>query len=218
MLGVSSTLCWVSWFVYFYIWAMIVMPFAGRLIDRKPLLWTAVLMAAGYVGMAAVHTFVPDFSANDWTQALFDCLLNTPLMLLGYLFARKGWYEKIQVPNHWSVAVGAIVLAALVLIARAYIHHEYISVLMELVYAPVMIGCILVVFTICKNKYLNKILSELGDKSVYMWFFHALFFTAATRPTYARFVLFSDNLWIIALWTIVLSYVCSAIIKKVVEW
>lgn len=47
---------------------------------------------------------------------------------------------------------------------------------------------------------------------------HALFFTAATRPVFAKFVLISDNLWIIALWTIVLCYICSAVIKKIVEY
>lgn len=216
MLGVSSTLCWVSWFVYFYIWAMIVMPFAGRLIDRKPVVWAVILMGISYAGMLALHHFT-DFSANDWTQALFDCLLNTPLMLLGYLFARKKWYERIPVPSHWLTPVMAVTGAAVVLIVRANV-HGVLAIPMELIYSPVMILCILVLFTSVRLPICTKVFTELGDKSVYMWFFHALFFTAATRPVFARFVLISDNLWIIALWTIVLSYICSAVIKKIVEY
>lgn len=60
-------------------------------------------------------------------------------------------------------------------------------------------------------------MSELGDKSVYMWFVHALFFTAATRPVYHKFVMISDNLWIVAIWTILLSYIVSYVLKKIVE-
>lgn len=216
MLGISSTLCWVSWFVYFFIWAMIVMPFAGRLIDRKPIIWTIILMGVSYAGMLAVHQFV-DYSASDWTQALFDCLLNTPLMLLGYLFARKKWYEKIPVPSHWLTPVFAIACAAVVLIVKANVHGA-LALPIELIYSPVMILSILVLFTSVKLPICTKIFTELGDKSVYMWFFHALFFTAATRPIFAKFVLISDNLWIIALWTIVLSYICSAAIKKTINY
>ena len=87
----------------------------------------------------------------------------------------------------------------------------------DIIYAPVIILCILVVFSQFKLKYLSKVMSELGDKSVYMWFVHALFFTAATRPVYHQFVMISNNLWIVAVWTIVFSYLASLLIKKVVE-
>lgn len=216
MLGISSTLCWVSWFVNFYIWAMIVMPFASRLIDKKPIVCTIILMGVSYAGLLAVRHFV-DFASTDWTQALFDCLLNTPLMLLGYLFARKKWYERIPVPSHWLTPVLAIAGAAVVLIVKANVHGA-LAIPMGLIYSPVMILSILVLFTSVKLPICTKIFTELVDKSVYMWFFHALFFTAATRPVFAKFVLISDNLWIIALWTIVFSYICSAVIKKIVEY
>lgn len=217
MFGISSTLCWVSWFVYFYIWAMVIMPFAGRLIDRKPYFWTILLMIAAFTGMAAFHELYPGFSDNNYSQALFDCLLNSPLMFLGYFFGRKGLFETIRIPRHWSVAVASVVLSSVVLIAKANIGGK-MAIVMELAYAPLMILGILSFFSVCKCIWLEKIMIELGDKSVYMWFFHALFFTAATRPIYGRFVLVSDNLWIIALWTIMLSYVCSRIIKKVIEY
>ena len=88
----------------------------------------------------------------------------------------------------------------------------------DIIYAPIIILCLLVVYSQFKLKYLSKVMSELGDKSVYMWFVHALFFTAATRPTYHKFVMISNNLWIVALWTILLSYLISIVIKKVVDF
>ena len=215
MLGVSSSLCWVSWFVYFYIWAMIVMPFLGRVIDKKPIQWTPILMMLAYVSMVVVHKYVLASYFNDWTQALFDCLLNTPLMLLGYASAKMKVYEKIKISTKWTTVIAAIIVAAMVLIAKAYIKGP-IALFAGLIYAPTIILCILVVFTAKPMTIVSKVMWELGDKSVYMWFFHALFFTASTRPTYQCFVLISDNLWIIAVWTIFLSYICSSIIKKIV--
>lgn len=215
MFGVEETLTWVSWFVYLYIWAMIVMPFFGRLIDRKPYFWTAVLAFASYSALVVIHELVPEFGKSDFWHPLFVCFSWTPTILLGYLFARKEIFQKLRIPNHWLVTVAAIVLIPVVLYLKMV--FPGIKILnFDIVYAPMIITCILVIFTQYKMEVPSKILSELGDKSVYMWFVHALFFTAATRPVYHRFVMISDNLWIIAIWTIVLSYICSAVIKKIV--
>lgn len=216
MLGVSSTLCWISWFVYFYIWAMFIMPFTGRAIDRNPKAITPLLMLLTYGAMFGTHHFVLVNFPNDWTQALFDCLLNTPLMLMGYAFARLRVYERINIPKNWISVGVSLLTAALILTARAYTRGA-VGVIAELIYAPAMILCILSMFTAKSLNIAVKVMKELGDKSVYMWFFHAIFFTAATRPIYQSYVMVSDNLWIIAIWTITISYVCSWCIKRIVD-
>ena len=198
------------------IWAMIIMPFMGRLIDTKPILWLPILMIIIYGSMVLENKFVLASYSNYWTQALFNCLLETPLMLLGYVFARLKIYERVKVPAKWITILVAIVVAAIILLARAYTRGPA-GVIAELIYAPGIILCILAIFTAKPLKCISKVMQELGDKSVYMWFFHSIFFTAATRPTYQHFVLISDNLWIITIWTIILSYVCSCIIKKIVD-
>lgn len=213
MFGIEETLTWVSWFVYLYIWAMIVMPFFGRLIDRKPYLWTSVLAFASYLALVVIHELVPDFGKSLFWHPLFVCFSWTPTILLGYLFARKEIFQKLRMPDHWSVTVAAVMLIPVMLYLKMVLRGVKI-LNFDIVYAPVIITCILVIFSQYKMKVPSKILAELGDKSVYMWFVHALFFTAATRPVYHRFVMISDNLWIIALWTIVLSYLISAALKK----
>lgn len=195
---------------------MIIMPFLSRLIDKKLILWMPILMILIYGSMALEKKFVLVSYSNYWTQALFNCLLETPLMLLGYIFAKQNIYEKLKVPTKWITILGAIVVAAIILIARAFTIGSA-GVIAELIYAPGIILCILATFTAKPLKYVSKVMQELGDKSVYMWFFHSIFFTAATRSTYQHFVLISDNLWIITIWTIILSYVCSYIIKKIVD-
>lgn len=216
MFGIDETLLWVSWFVFLYIWAMVVMPFLGRLLDKQPFLWMIVLFILSQLFKVTIWYFVPYFNYHLWWHTLYVCLSWTPTILLGYLFARKDWFQKIRIPNHWSVPIFATILVLMILWLKMVLPG--IKILnFDIIYAPVTILCILVVFSQYKMKYFSKVMSELGDKSVYMWFVHALFFTAATRPVYHQFVMISHNLWVVALWTITLSYLVSVIIKKVVE-
>lgn len=216
MFGIDETLLWVSWFVFLYIWAMIVMPFAGRLIDKKPYLWVVLLMALSYVAQVSIWYFVDTFNSQAGWHAIFVCFSWTPTILLGYLFARKELFQKIKLPNNWLVTVVAIVIVAITLWAKMVLPG--IKILnFDIIYAPIIILCILIVFSQFRLRWLSIIMSELGEKSVYMWFVHALFFTAATRPVYHKFVMISENLWIVAIWTILLSYLISLFLKKIVE-
>lgn len=217
MFSIKSTLCWVSWFVHFYLWAMIVMPFIGRLIDKKPIVFSIIFIIGAFLSEVALHQFIPGYKHNNWLQVLFNCLLQTPCMILGYLFSRKQWFQRISVPQHWAVAFVAILIITLTL----WIRYKFRSIYgfnMDFFYAPLVIFSILVIFNQYKMTYFSRIMKELGDKSVYMWFFHGLFFTAATRSIYQPFILISDNLWIISIWTIILTYIGSAVIKKAVEY
>ena len=216
MFGIDETLLWVSWFVFLYIWAMIVMPLCGRLMDRHPYLWAIGLFVLCQLFKVAIWYFIPNFNFRPWWHALFVCFSWTPTVLLGYLFARKELFQKMRIPNHWLVPIVATVIVAVTLWLKMVMPG--IKILnFDIIYAPIIILCILVVFSQFKMKYLSKMIVELGGKSVYMWFAHALFFTAATRPVYHQFVMISDNLWIVAIWTIVLSYMLSVILKKIVE-
>ena len=216
MFGIDETLLWVSWFVFLYIYAMMVMPFLGRLMDRSPFVWFVVLSGLLMTGQFLIWYFVVNFNFRPEWHAFFVCLSWTPTILLGYLFARKELFQKIKIPNHCSVSLLAFIIVAVTLWMKMVLPG--IKILnFDIIYAPVIILCILVVFSQHKMKYISKVLEEFGDKSVYMWFIHALFFTAATRPVYHQFVMISDNLWIVAIWTIVLSYIISVVIKKVVE-
>lgn len=217
MFSIKSTLCWVSWFVHFYLWAMIVMPFIGRLIDKKPILFSIIFIIGAFLSEVVLHQFIPEYKNNNWLQALFNCLLQTPCMILGYLFSRKQWFQRIPIPRHWVV----IYIAILITILTLWMRHKIGSIYgfnMDFFYAPLVIFCILAIFNQYRMTFFSRIMAELGDKSVYMWFFHGLFFTAATRGIYQQIILISDNLWIIAIWTIIITYIGSALIKKAVEY
>lgn len=177
MFGIDETLSWVSWFVSLYIWAMIVMPFVGRLIDRKPYIFSILGALISWSGMVIIHQLVPEFNKDNFYRMLFTYLGWTPTIILGYLFAKQGFFNRIKIPNHLIISVIAIVVILLVLWAKSV--FKGISILnFDILYAPIIISCILIIFSQFKLKWISRILMELGDKSVYMWFIHALFFSS----------------------------------------
>lgn len=216
MFGVKESLSWVSWFVYLYIWAMIIMPFAGRIIDKIPYFGTILMVLACELAKVLIWYFVPGFNSHLYWHALYVCFSWTPTILLGYLFAKEKVFQRIRIPNHRIVPMASLAAIFICLYLKMVLPGIKI-INFDIIYAPVIILCILLLFSQYNMKWPSKVMQELGDKSVYMWFIHALFFTAATRPVYHHFVMISENLWIVALWTIVISYGVSYSIKTIIE-
>lgn len=93
LIGVNSVYNYFSWFVAFYIYAMIIMPLVSRIIDKRMYVGTSLFICIAYVLEVAIHQFIPNYTENDWLQRLFDCFSMTPIMLIGYLFARKNFSQ-----------------------------------------------------------------------------------------------------------------------------
>lgn len=221
--GIMGNLSWVNWFIYFYIWSMVIMPFVGRLIDTKPYVFGALAIVCVFCGEVVIHQFVPAYKNNYYLQALFNCFMQTPTMILGYIFSRKQLFLKIPIIEIKGFTLKSLVVLAIVIIMLVilFVRSKVGAILgfnLDFFYAPAMIACILYLFNWLKMPVLSKVMTSLGNNSVYMWFLHGLFFTDVVRSFYQPFIMVSTNLWIISLWTIFLSYVCSVIIKKVVEY
>lgn len=214
--GINSEWNWTSWFVAFFIYAMIVMPFISRIIDKKPIVGASAMILLTYGIGVIIHEVVPNYSSNDWTQRLFDCMLTSPTMILGYLFAHERWFCKVKVPKHWSMVSLSILLVIAVFVMRFFL-GAVAAFNFDFFYAPLFIFAILVIFNLCRLPLLTKVMTTLGNVSVYMWFFHALFFTGVVRSTYQPFIMVSHSLFIIVPWTILLTFCCSWVIKKTVN-
>ncbi len=211
MFGISGTLSWVNWFVYFYIFQMLVLPLLTRVIDKKPIPFTSLFMA-GFLGVKALMKIL-HVESNLWTDALSACCIYSPIVLEGYLFAKKKWFTQIRLPKYWAIGV----VSCVSVICAPPLRCVGPSFLSEWVLVPIMIVAVLYLFTAYELPILTKMLSSLGDISVYMWFFHALFFTKTVRWFWQRFILISDNIIVITLWTLLLTLACSWVLKFVVD-
>ena len=211
MFGISGSLSWVNWFVYFYIFQMLLLPFLTRVIDKKPFLITVVLMA-GFIGIKGAMRFA-HVESNMWTDAVSACCIYSPIVLEGYLFGKEKLFTKVTLPSGWLLTIAACLTIVLVPILRSF----GFSFVTEWVLVPMFIYAIIYLFSAYSLSSISKILSACGDNSVYMWFFHGLFFTETIRWFWQRFILVSDNLVIISLWTVILTFACSWGLKRIVD-
>lgn len=217
LVGIDSHYNWYSWFVYFFIYAMGIMPFVARFINRKPVLNTAIVVCAALLLMAGVHD-IPGCLEKKPLLALFNCLMMTPGMAIGYLFAHERYYEKIKVPQsaRYLVALLCAALMLAVLVLRYRVSAIY-GFQLDVIYAPMTIGAIVVLFNVNRWRIVRLVFSKLGEVSVYMWFFHALFFTTPVRWFYQPSITIFNDINLVVLWTIILTFCASWLVKTVVD-
>ena len=230
LIGIDSYYNWYSWFVYFFIYAMMVLPFISRYINKKPVINTAIVVLSSTLLSIAIHELPRVLSwlfdvkiklivDNKPLLALFNCLIMTPGMALGYLFAHNSYYEKIKIDafsRSW-VLVSCSVLIATTLLLRYTIRINHNPFQLDFFYAPMLIGAIVVLFNKFQLKLLRTILEKLGEVSVYMWFFHALFFTSPVKWFYQPAITIFKHINLVVIWTILLTFVASWLIKNAVD-
>lgn len=169
--GLDSKWHWFSWYLYFYIYAMLLMPFAAKAIDRFGWKAMAAIIGLSYSIEAGIH-FIPNWSDNIFTQALFDCQLNTPLTLLGYYMAKNAVFSKVKLQKKHIVW---LLLLFFIAFAGLFIKKEILGFLLYFFYVPALVLAIVGLFSLYKLPFSKKVLVKLGDLSMPMWFIHALF-------------------------------------------
>lgn len=229
LFGINSRFNYYSWFVYFFIFAMIVMPVVSRFIDRKPVRNTAIVVVICVLLSVLVHEIprfmswigiqMPAIVDIDPLMALFNSLMMMSPTVLGYLFAKGGYYERINIgklSGVWTVLLcGIAFVVALVL--RHYFYPLNIPFQFDFFYAPLMIGAIVIFFNKFNCGPVRTALMKIGEVSVYMWFFHALFYVKAVRWFYQPAITIFNDINLVVLWAIVLTFFASWLIKSVVD-
>ena len=230
LVGIDSHFNYYSWFVYYFIFTMIVMPFVARFINRKPLLNTVIAIIVSLLLSIGAHEIprlmsrvgvqMSDIVDNKPLLALFFCLNMLPVTLLGYLFAHEGYYGRINVDNRpkWVTLLLCLAAMALALALHYFWSPIYIPFQFDFFYAPLMIGGIVVMFNTFEWRPVKAVLMKLGEVSVYMWFFHALFFTKVVSWFYQQAITIFSDINLVVLWAIVLTFFASWLIKTVVDW
>lgn len=230
LFGIDSKYNWYSWFIYFFIYAMLVMPFISRQIDKNPVRNTIFVILASLMLLLAVHEIprlalllsgCPMGSVSDYhpIAALFNCLLYTPALVLGYLFAHQGYYERLRI-DRMSKSVTLVVCLLLIVgvfASRLWVVAHTNRFQTDNYYAPIIIGAIAVLFNKFKWRFARRFLVKMGELSVYIWFLHALFFTESVRWFYQPAILVSGHVGTVALWGMAITTAASWGVKTAVD-
>ena len=217
LIGVNSTFHWYSWFVAFFIYAMIVMPFLSHFIEKKPIFGTAFFVLISFTLEVLLHELYPLYTENNWTQRIFDCLLMTPCMLFGYLAAQKHIYTSIKVPTSFFIRFLVASVLITIIFSLRYWKGDIFGFNMDAFYAPIFILSVLMLFQGKEKSFLSRILSQLGKTSVYMWFLHVIFYMDKTSNFYSPLLLFKNSYILSTIWIIILTFFVSWCLMKLTD-
>lgn len=219
-----------SWFIYFYIYAMIVMPWVSRFIDKHPprnsIIAMGLFLGLGFIVHSIPHMLswvnieVSPVGRTNLPLAIFYCLIMTPTVILGYLFAHQGYYERInmtRVPRWLTFAACSLIIVLIITTLRPYTLRFNNPFNLDFFYAPVMIGAVAILFNAFRWQLLRTVLSKIGELSMYMWFFHGLFYTVAVRWFYQPAITIFHDVNAVVVWTIFITFVASWLIKCMVD-
>lgn len=198
----GPNLNWNAWYVYFFAFCMLVMPFIYRVFRFRPVINVASAIAVPYLLEVGVIIVFPNYQDVTFLLALFSCLRNFGIFLVGYLMAQYDVIRKMHIP--WSLGllcmVGAIVL-------RIALHNIYTyGFHTDVFWAPLfVVGAakfyegIPVVYT--------KIFDVFGKHSTGMWFFHAVFFATYVKDIFQPLMTVVRHLPVMYVWLVLLSLV-----------
>jgi len=184
LFGLDSQLNWYSWYIYFYIYAMVAMIPVSRLISRFKLSACCCLIILCFVAVFAIHR-IPGWSDNIYIQAIHDCFLCSPVMLIGFYLADGGGITSLKLRKDLKTAVILTLIMVSTFAVRAL---PYVTFL-DFILAPIFCVATVALFNIIRWRWLHKVLIALGKESMNMWFLHALFATSCTAIVFAPLIM-----------------------------
>ena len=212
--GISETLNYYSWFVCFYILTIFSMPFLHIFYVKSPK-WGWLISVIGYYIIECVIHCIPGWTMNLLIHSLFIYTLMIPLAIVGYQCGY--WNQEGKLPEWFEgkkKAPLAIFTIVVIMLVNAF-RYPVAGFCIQAFYTPLLIFAVVGLFNSFKVRWLSLGLQKVGDLSMYMWFFHAIFFTE-TVNLYTKFLVMEPiHYYLYTLFvTFVLTYIGSWIVKK----
>lgn len=188
MFGLWPGFNYYCWYVYFYILAMLCMPWLSRLIDRYGLR-ALIPMVILFLGVHEYLHFNSGLLSDKWIERLNRFCELMPIVVTAYWLAHYKIFSKIHIKYN-----GISALLALIVISGVYLMRYFQTVkLLDFINCAVFSAAIAVLFdsvaTLGKSAALLTgktiaILTDLGIKSMYIWFIHSIFIAHSTRSLF----------------------------------
>lgn len=216
MFGFSESLNWYSWFVGFYCLSIIMMSFLHKFFDNYSRCGWFIASIGYYILAIGLHS-ISNWETNPPVHMMFTTCTLVPLIIVGYQCAL--WNSRGKIPT-WFEGKKRIPFALLSIVAVMLINaikFDLHGLCIQALYTPFFIFAIVGIFNCINIQWLTKGLTKVGDLSLYMWFFHAIFFTSSVN-LYTKNLVFEPihNYFYTLIMTFILTYVGSWLIKIIV--
>lgn len=170
-----------------------------------------------YILAAGIHSIL-GWETMPIVHMMFITCTLIPLIIVGYMCAM--WNVQGKIPTWFEgrehIPLALFTIASVLVINTLKIQTAGFCI--QAFYTPLLIFAIVGIFNNVNVKWLSKGLMQVGDLSMYMWFFHAIFFTESVNLYTKRLVFSPIHSYLYTLFiTFVLTYIGSWIIKKIVS-
>lgn len=212
-----------SWYIYFFVVTMLTLPFVIKIFNGKKI-YEFIFPIACFTSLSLLINYikiiVPDdfkWIANDLNNILY-CY---PCIIVGYLIAKydlfNRFFDKYFKPKYlWQ----ACVIVFLVLGCRSK-YEKVIDVNLDIIYVPILIYTLIIIFSNLRIKVFNKIIKILGENSLNIWLLHSIIFADAWVGDLPQKIAFlPKNPILVVIWVFVLLLpisICINYIFKIQE-
>lgn len=217
-----------TWYVQFYLLAMLMLPLAVRFLPKNGAASYLVGLGAPVLLFTCLTEFSPDGIAaitqkqSQWFTSIMSC----------YLVAQNDLFRKCLDPlrdrlgKSWKKAVyGLGLMAAAFILKRIFIHGIFgvvflsydltFRLYMDVFYAPIFIyGIVTLLQHIQLPKWVLVPLASIGNLSLPMWFAHGLFFGVA-KEVYQPIAFLPKEPIAVFIWATILTYGLAWCIDKI---
>lgn len=185
------------------------MPLLDKLFQKYPKYGWITAILVFYAAAVLLH-FIPGWADMPLVSMLFTTFRIIAIIIVGYMCAM--WNEQGKIP-HWfegksRLLISILAICAVLLIQAANIPSAGFCI--QAFYTPVFVFAIVGICNSFDSKWLKSALSKVGDLSMYMWFFHAIFFTESVNLYTKNLVFEPFHTWAYTfVMTFVLTYLGS---------
>lgn len=215
MFGVDESLNWYSWFVCFYLLTICTMPYLHKLFLHFQKYGWLVAIFCFYLVECCLH-LLPNWEKNWIIHNLFIYTSELPLVIVGYMCGK--WNNDGSIPSWFEgnkktlLSILAVILVLTFNATRVYTF----GFCLQAFYTPILVFAVIGIYNSCGMGKIGRLLHKVGDKSMYMWFLHAVFFTSSVNMFTRNLVFkpFHSFFYTFAM-TFLLTYIGAYIIKSV---
>ena len=217
LFGLSPNLNYFAWYVYFYIFAMLLLPVCtnSEKLWKNPWIGLFGIVGLSYVAAVVLHS-LPAYENNTLVADLFNCAIYFPGVIFGYVCAKYKIFEYLdaKLPEcPWLYAVAAIA----VLFCRTII-SSVMGLPLDIYYAPIFVYCCYRAVKHKWVKYPRKALTVCGKYSTPIWFFHAVFFSAYIRDYCQWIIWLPRNPVLVFIWCMLICLLAAVPLEMLVGY
>ena len=212
LFALGPNLNWNAWYVHFFIFCMLVMPWVSKSFRFHPVMNVGLALCVPFVLEVGIHVIFPNYQEITMLQVLFNCMLYFGVFLMGYLMAEYDIIRKMQ----FSWIRGLLLMIGAIGLRIVLRHVNTFGFNTDAIYAPIFVLGAAKFFEGIQGKY-TKVFDVLGKYSTGMWFFHAVFFAAYVKDYFQPVMTVVNPLPLMYVWLVILSFAGAVLFRKLLD-